>query len=210
MRDLLLLHGAGGTPSDWDTFIQSMPDFRCVAPDLNGLTTWEAMLDHLDGLNLDNPAVAGASLGGALGVRWAKRHPECPGAVNFDGHGWPSAYPGLTQSEMDGWRAKLTEVFDEMARNMPPHHAALRPLADSGNVHELYDGLTAPALAVVAMHLLPAQEPFAEFYIASRNGVLADLAQEEVQVTEFPAHHGLLNTHPAELAELVTRFLAER
>jgi pimeloyl-ACP methyl ester carboxylesterase len=207
MRDLLLLHGAGGNPSNWDAFIPAVPGFRCVAPDLNGLTTWEAMLDHLEGLKLDNPAVVGASLGGALAIRWAKRHPDCPGVVNFDGHGWPSTYPGLNQSEVDSWKAKLKEVFDAMAENMAPHHVALRPLADNGTVHELYEGLRAPALAVVAMHLLPPQEPFAEFYIAARQGVLADLADENVQVAEFPAHHGMLSTHPAELATLTSRFL---
>jgi hypothetical protein len=70
-------------------------------------------------------------------------HPDCPGVVNFDGHGWPSAYPGLTQSEVDSWKAKLKELFDAMAENMPPHHVALRPLADNGSVHDLYGGLTA-------------------------------------------------------------------
>jgi pimeloyl-ACP methyl ester carboxylesterase len=209
MRDLLLLHGAGGRPENWDEFIPAMPGFRCVTPDLNGLTTWEAMLDHLDGLGLDNPAVVGASLGGALGIRWAKRHPECPGVVNLDGHGWPSAFPGLTQSEVDSWRAKLKEVFDAMAENMAPHHAALRPLADSGTVQELYSGLTAPAVAVVAMRLLPPQEPFADFYVASRQGVLADLADLGIRTEQFQAHHGMLTTHPGELAALAARFLGE-
>nr|WP_042190516.1 alpha/beta fold hydrolase [Kibdelosporangium sp. MJ126-NF4]CEL19399.1 Beta-ketoadipate enol-lactone hydrolase [Kibdelosporangium sp. MJ126-NF4]CTQ94802.1 Beta-ketoadipate enol-lactone hydrolase (EC 3.1.1.24) [Kibdelosporangium sp. MJ126-NF4] len=207
MKDLLLLHGAGGQPANWDKFIPLMPDFHCVAPDLNGLTTWEAMLDHLDGLDLDNPVVVGASLGGALGVRWAKRHPECPGVVNLDGHGWPSTYPGLSEAEVAVWRAKLAEVFDAMAENMPPHHVALRELTDNGSVRDLYDDVTAPVVAVVATELMSAQEPFAEFYTAVRKGVLADLAGR--QVIEFPGHHGLLSTHPTEIADLVRRFLAD-
>ncbi|MCE7008919.1 alpha/beta fold hydrolase [Kibdelosporangium philippinense] len=207
MRDLLLLHGAGGTPAQFERFIAEMPDFHCVAPDLNGLTTWEAMLDHLEGLKLDNPAVVGSSLGGALAIYWAKRHPECPGVVNLDGHGHPSTYPGLTDAEVGSWKAKLKELFDEMAKQLPPEHVALRSLVDNSSVRELYDGLTAPAIAVVAMELMPAQEPFAEFFTAARKGVLADLAGR--RVIELPGDHGLLGTHSSEIANLVRRFLLE-
>ncbi|CAM3947337.1 alpha/beta fold hydrolase [Kibdelosporangium persicum] len=207
MRDLLLLHGAGAQPSVWDEFIPLMPGFRCVAPDLTGLTTWEAMLDHLEGLGLDNPAVVGHSLGGALGVKWAHRHPECPGVVNFDGHGHPSTYPGLTDAEVGSWKAKLKELFDEMAKQMPPEHVALRPLIDNGSVHDLYDGLTARHLAVVADKLMTAQEPFADFYNAMREGVLADLAGH--QVVRFDGSHAMLQEQPRKLAELSARFLSE-
>jgi hypothetical protein len=127
--------------------------------------------------------------------------------VNLDGHGHPSIYPGLTDTEVDSWKAKLKELFDEMAKQMPPEHVALRPLVDKGSVHDLYDGLTAPVIAVVATELMPAQEPFAEFYNAMRAGIIADLAGR--RVVEFPGDHGLLGTHSAEIASVVRRFLLE-
>ncbi|ALG06148.1 alpha/beta fold hydrolase [Kibdelosporangium phytohabitans] len=207
MRDLLLLHGAGGRPDDWAGFIPLMPGFRCTAPDLTGLSTWEAMLDHLDGLGLDNPAVVGHSLGGALGIKWAHRHPECPGVVNLDGHGHPSTYPGLSADEVATWKAKLEEVFDEMAKQMPPEHVALRPLIDDGSVHDFYDGLTTRHLAVVAAKLMSAQEPFADYYNAMRRGVLADLTAAGARVTEFDGTHAMLQEKPADLARLTTDFL---
>lgn len=209
MKDLLLLHGAGGRPAAWDEFVPLLPGYRCVAPDLTGLTTWAAMLDHLDGLGLDNPAVVGHSFGGALAVKWAHRHPECPGVVNFDGHGHPSTYPGLTDGEVAAWRAKLKHLFDEMAKSMPPEHTALRPLIDNGSVDDLYDGLTVRSLAVVATRLFAPQEPFAEFYHAMRAGVLADLAGHQVvHVVQFDGSHAMLHEDPRELAGLTTRFLA--
>jgi pimeloyl-ACP methyl ester carboxylesterase len=164
------------------------------------------MLDHLEGLGLDNPAVVGHSLGGALAIRWAKRHPECPGVVNLDGHGHPSTYPGLSQSEVDTWQAKLTAAFDAMAEQMPPEQLALRPLIDAERTTSLYDGLSSPALLFVATRLLTAQEPFAEYYTAQRRGVLADLAGRNV--VEFDGAHCMLREKPRELAELVTSFLA--
>jgi pimeloyl-ACP methyl ester carboxylesterase len=205
VTDLLLLHGAGGDPSHWDGVVEALPDFHCVALDLNGLTTWEAMLDHLEEQNLDNPAVVGSSLGGGLAVRWAKRHPECPGIVNLDGHGHPSTYPGLSESEVDRWKVKLNTAFDAMAEAMPPEHVALRALVDAEYTLPLYEDLSSPALLVVAMRLLRAQEPFAELFEAQRRGVLEDLAGR--QVVEFDGTHGMMHDKPVEVAKLVSDFL---
>ncbi|TCO58255.1 alpha/beta fold hydrolase [Actinocrispum wychmicini] len=204
MTDVLLIHGAGGNSSCWDEF--ELPGRTAHTIDLHSPWTWESMLDQIEDLGLGNPAVVGLSLGGALAVRWGKRHPECPAVVNLDGHGFPSGYPGLAEPELADWKRKLTEIFDQMATTMDPDLLPIRELVDNETVTELYDGLTCPALAVVAGRLMPPQEPFADFYTAARKGVLADLAGR-ADVVEFDASHNMVREKPREVAALVTEFL---
>jgi pimeloyl-ACP methyl ester carboxylesterase len=205
MTDVLLVHGAGANSAVWAEF--ELPGFTVHTIDLHSPWTWESMLDQIEELGLDNPAVVGQSLGGALAVRWGKRHPQCPAIVNLDGHGYPSTYPGL--SDVDEWRRRLDEVFDQMAETMDPDLLPIRELVAHGTVHELYDGLTCPALIVVAGRIMPVQEPFAEYYEANRKGILADLAGRK-DVVEFDASHNMVAERPRELAAIVTRFLREK
>lgn len=204
MTEVLLVHGAGGNSSCWDTF--ELPGFTTHTIDLHSPWTWESMLDQIEELGLDNPAVVGVSMGGAVAVKWGQRHPECPAVVNFDGNGHPTTYPGLTESEVDEWKRRLDEVFDQMAATMDPDLLPIRELVADGTVDELYEGLTCPALIVVAGKVMTVQEPFAEYYEAFRKGVLADLAGRE-NVVEFDASHNMIREKPRELAALVTEFL---
>ena len=156
MTDVLLIHGAGGSSACWAKF--GLPGFTKHTIDLHSPWTWESMLDQIEDLGLDNPAVVGQSMGGALAVRWGKRHPECPAVVNLDGHGFPDTYPGL--SDVDSWKRKLDEVFDGMAATMDPDLLPIRELVSHGSVRDLYDGLTCPALIVVAGRIMEVQQPF--------------------------------------------------
>lgn len=128
---VLLLHGGGGTADHWQEFGAHLDGFRLLAIDLPGHGAssdsswqWDEVLDELETLGLDNPAVVGHSLGGMLAVRWGLRHPDCPGVVNLDGNGWPSTYPGLSDSEAAAARNNLTAVFKAQAEAMA---AALSP-----------------------------------------------------------------------------------
>jgi pimeloyl-ACP methyl ester carboxylesterase len=205
VTDVLLIHGAGASSHCWRNF--RLPDeFHIHTIDLHSPWTWDSMLDQIEQLGLDNPAVVGQSLGGALAVRWARRHPECPAVVNFDGNGIPDTCPGLSESEVDIWKGELEQVFDQMAETMDPDLRPIQDLVAKGSVHELYDGLTVPALIVVATRIMAVQEPFAEYYTAFQKGVLADLAGRE-NVVEFDGSHNMLAEKPAHLAALVTDFL---
>jgi pimeloyl-ACP methyl ester carboxylesterase len=219
VTDVLLLHGAGATAAVWDGF--AIPGFTCVAVDLrghgngpDGPWTWDAVLDDLEALELDNPVVIGQSLGGMVAVRWGKRHPDCPAVVNLDGHGHPSRYPGLTQSEADGWRRKLDEIFDAQAETLAGQDTRpdrqtlkeLQALIAAERTADLYAGLTCPALLVVATQLMRVQQPFAEFFLAERDGVLADLDGRE-NVVKMDAAHCMLSQKPDEVAAHISGFL---
>jgi pimeloyl-ACP methyl ester carboxylesterase len=205
VTNVLLIHGAGASSHCWRNF--RLPDeFPIRTIDLHSPWTWESMLDQIEELGLDNPAVVGQSLGGAVAVRWAKRHPECPAVVNLDGNGIPDTFPGLSQSEVDIWQGRLKEVFDQMTQAMDPDLRPIQDLVAKGSVRELYDDLTVPALAVVSTRLMEPQKPFAEYYTAFQKGVLADLAGRE-DVVEFDGSHNMLAEKPAHLAALVTDFL---
>jgi pimeloyl-ACP methyl ester carboxylesterase len=205
VTDVVLIHGAGGSSACWSGF--DLPGFTSHTIDLHSPWTWDSMLDQIEELGLDNPAVVGQSMGGSLAVRWGKRHPECPAIVNLDGNGYPSTYPGL--SDVDRWRRELDAVFDKMAETMDPDLLPIRELVSTTTVKELYDGLACPALIVVATKIMEVQQPFAEYYEANHKGILADLEGRET-VLEFDASHNMLSERKQDLAAIVTRFLTDR
>ncbi|GAB2935568.1 hypothetical protein GCM10027280_24270 [Micromonospora polyrhachis] len=130
---ILLLHGAGANLESMQVLAQALrPACRVVTVDLRGHGRsgdgpwgWDAVLDDLDAvvneLRLGVPAVVGVSLGGMVATRWARRHPECPGAVSLDGNPPPSRpehlagmAPERAATELD----RLHTLFAAMAGAM--------------------------------------------------------------------------------------------
>ncbi|MGW0431021.1 alpha/beta fold hydrolase [Micromonospora sp. NPDC003197] len=119
---LLLLHGAGANLESMQVLAQALqPAHRVVTVDLrghgrsgDGTWAWDAVLDDLDAvadeLRLGTPAVAGVSLGGMVATRWARRHPECPGAVSLDGNPPPSRPEQLAGLAHDRATAELDRL----------------------------------------------------------------------------------------------------
>lgn len=145
--DLVLLHGFGGNALHWEAFAPLLADrFRIVAPDLRGHGRsgdgpwhWDRLLEDVERvaahLGMENPAVAGHSLGGAVAAMWAHRHPECPGAVDIDGiravETADAHYVGLEPAAAGRLRAELSAVFDAQAAAMAqpltdPRYEAMR------------------------------------------------------------------------------------
>ncbi|GAA2737504.1 alpha/beta hydrolase [Actinocorallia aurantiaca] len=139
---VLLLHGLGGTLEAWDPL--DLDDRRTVAVDLrghghsgDGPWEWASILNDIEAvvkhLGLDEPVVAGHSLGGMIAVLWALRHPACPGIVDLDGlrsaESDPGNYPGMDPAARDRELAKLKAAFDAQAAAMgQPLPAELRTM----------------------------------------------------------------------------------
>ncbi|TCN37242.1 pimeloyl-ACP methyl ester carboxylesterase [Kribbella orskensis] len=89
----------------------------------------------------------------------------------------------------------------------------IREMIAAERTTDLYDGLSCPALAVVATRLFPAQEPFADLFRAQQRGVVENLRGREerdpggCRVVEFDGSHGMLFEDPAGVAALVREFV---
>ncbi|MGW3493707.1 alpha/beta fold hydrolase [Streptomyces sp. NPDC001020] len=277
---LLMLHGAGGNLATVTDLVERLrSQHRVIAVDLrghgrsgDGPWEWDRVLADLDTvvkeLDLDAPAIAGASLGGMVAALWAERHPECRGAVSLDGNPppvRPEQLPGLAHERAVSEVTRLHETFAGMTaamsqpmgdeqleaaragyRAMAAQYASdeavwleglerslvrqdgmtlLRPHPDTleqlRRAQESLDLLSAyqrtrcPLLLVQATENMPQQEPFAELYAAYRRGLTeriatAVAANPRLRVVHLPgATHAMAAERPAELAKLITDFLAD-
>ncbi|PRX99081.1 alpha/beta fold hydrolase [Allonocardiopsis opalescens] len=132
---LLLLHGGGANLAAMTPLAARLRGrYRVITPDLrghgrsgDGPWDWDAVLDDLaavaGALRLERPAVVGWSLGGMAAAHWARRTPDCPGAVNIDGNPTPTRpeqLPGLDPGQAAAELDRLHALFDAMSAGPPP------------------------------------------------------------------------------------------
>jgi pimeloyl-ACP methyl ester carboxylesterase len=214
--------GHGGTPgTSWD--------LGTAVSDLEAV---------VGAFGLEAPAVGGHSLGGMVAAVYARTHPECPGAINLDGHGTgrPDQYVGKDPERVAEWivqaHARGQAVVDSKVMSVVRTLARLRgrPLANPKalrqitafvqdlDMREHYREAKCPVLVVSATAPftgLPAKvmkDP-EQMMLAYRAGIRRDIAaiaaeNPFVSLAEIDATHSLITTHPAETAAIVTGFLA--
>lgn len=247
--DLVLMHGAGMEQRSLEPLVGHLTGaHRVVTFDFRGHgrtpgSAWsvdsavadlEAVIDALD---LRAPAVGGHSLGGMVAVEYARRHPECPAAVNLDGHGMgsPEQYVGKDPDRAARWiadqRARSTRIVQgrlvkglaALARlrgTSSPSAAALVDINEAVarlDLTALYREVTVPLLVVsapaaatgLAARLMRDPDGMAAAYRAGLRRDLAALAAERphLRPVELDAGHLLVRTHPAETAAVVADFL---
>lgn len=214
--DILLLHGGGRTSEDWSQVAPLLEanDLRVAAVDLRPMAefTWEDALDDLarDARGFENPAMVGHSLGGIIAALWATRHPECPFAINFDGHTNPTGpFAGLSPQEElvaeEVMRAFLEEAFDD------PGMSRMVEKLGSLDLFEVYRSVRCPLLVVSSTRpdfeeLLPPDVGAA--FAAYRKGFGDSLAAvaaatELLTLAELPTGHDMHLEAPEEVARII-------
>lgn len=225
---ILLLHGAGGDRSNWQTVAPQL-NGRTLAVDLrghgqspDGPWEWDAVLDDLDDtavhFGLTNPAVVGHSLGGILAGMWARRHPDCPAAISLDGHRSaatdPANYAGLPRDRVEADLAELTAIFAAQAELITrPNREitdAWRKSPEFADALPIFAQVTSPFLLVLATRNLPVPPNLVPLMDAHRAGLRRDLPIicPNVRVHEIDATHGMVFEQPAEVAAIVNAFIA--
>ncbi|MET9231104.1 alpha/beta hydrolase [Lentzea sp. NPDC003310] len=223
----LLLHGLGGSRATWETLAPQLHG-RALAVDLRGHGEspdapweWEAVLDEIEAtavhFGLENPVVVGQSLGGVLAGLWALRHPDCPAAVSLDGHRSattrPENYEGLAPEAVADGLARLNALFDAQLEMITrPSREILSFLRTSPELLDalpIFARVTVPFLLVLATENMPVPPDLLPLMDAHRAGLRRDLPANVI-VQEIEATHGLVSTHPDQVAAIVNHFVSNR
>jgi pimeloyl-ACP methyl ester carboxylesterase len=222
-RPVVLLHGGGRDMDDWRPVTSRLTGagLRVVAADLRGhgrsgpaLWSWPAAVDDLAAViahrRLDRPAIVGHSLGGMVAAVWATRHPECPLAVNLDGHTNPTGpFEGV---DPDAARRTIRDFLDtSLEQAGDPALTRLIAEFDALDLPATYRATRCPLVVVSAARLggeeaLPPE--VVEALAAYRRGFARELktiaaATPLVTIVDLPTSHDVHLEAPDEVARLI-------
>jgi pimeloyl-ACP methyl ester carboxylesterase len=163
-RDVLLLHGGGRTRADWNAFAELLrgSGFRPVSMDLRGHGdsgaapwSWQGALADVTAVaetyDLHRPMIIGHSLGGMIAALWAAEHPDCPLAVNLDGHGNPTRpdqFSGMDEPTAAHACREMTAFLTEMGQGLPESFLQVMREIDALDLFAVYRAARCPLLVV--------------------------------------------------------------
>ena len=208
-------------------------DLRGHGDSGSGPWTWAAAVDDLAAVvrhyGLESPYVGGHSLGGMVALQYAIAGADAAGVVNIDGWGpgvaarFPGEDPALVQQQLDRFGAQLPTLarlltgWTRVAREGT--NGQVLALLHNADIVAWHRACPRPSLAFNAV--APARglmgrmlgKDMARMQIAHRRGLQRDLAlaAEEsplVSVAEVEATHGLIFSHPDEVARAIDAFPA--
>ena len=225
-RPVVLLHGGGRSVGDWDAVSAGLTALghATVAVDLRGHGrtpaapwSWPAAVADVatvvEALGLDRPAVVGHSLGGMVAALWATGHPECPLAVNADGHGNPTR-PDQHADAEPAAVAALAETLEEMRSALDPRLAQVMRAVDALDLFGVYARARCPLVLLRGSESMaellpePAQPAWRSYERAllDRLTTAAD-ASPLVELVVTPTAHDVHLERPELLVSLVDGFL---
>ena len=238
---IVLMHGLGGSRRTMAKVAARLQGWRVISMDLrgHGLSTtapWdfpaavadlEAVVGHYE---LENPYVAGHSLGGMVALQYALAGRPTAGAVNIDGWGpgaegrFPGQDPVRVRECLDRiaegrltWAGRLLTAVARQTREGTTLQV-MRLLRDA-DVVAWHRDAPCPSLAINAtapsgraLKWVMGSETVS-MQRSHRQGLHRDLtalAQQDplVRLVEVEATHGLITTHPAAVASAISEFHA--
>jgi len=173
--DVLLLHGGGRTLADWVLVRPHLRGRRVVAADFRwhgfssdeGDVSLEASADDVEAiiaaLGLDNPAIAGHSLGGMVAAVYATRHPDCPGVANLDGHG------KRTLDEHEGISAEQLEAFENQMKQLQSEEISQATAGDDA-WHDAFLSRSVAAMDWMGVERSEAEARAKRFFVRADDG----------------------------------------
>jgi pimeloyl-ACP methyl ester carboxylesterase len=222
-RAVVLLHGGGRSMDDWRAVVPRLSEagLRVVAADLRGhgrsgpgLWSWGAAIGDLTAViahrRLEGPAIVGHSLGGMVAAVWATRHPECPLAVNLDGHTNPTGpFEGV---DPEAARRTMRGFLDaSLERAGDPALTRLIEEFDALDLFGTYAATRCPLVVVSTTgldigELLPPE--VAEAFAAYRRGFARELTAVAattplLTLADFATGHDVHLEAPCEVARLI-------
>ncbi|MCP2257509.1 Alpha/beta hydrolase family protein [Streptoalloteichus tenebrarius] len=224
----MLLHGRGRDQRDWSGLVPLLRDagLRPVTMDLRGHggsspAPWgwdEGLAAVVTHLELARPAVVGHSLGGMVAALWAREHPECPLAVNVDGHGDPQGPRSYDAPDPDAAAAAheaVTAFLAELDAEDGPNPDLEQYLAtfEGFDLFAVYREARCPLLVISSEREEDEDEEelppaVADAFAAHRRGIARDLALVAAQnplvsATSLPTTHDVHLEDPEGLVRLV-------
>lgn len=159
---VVLLHGFMGDPEDWRPVADALGDRHHVlavslpghGPDWQGVAIGEldmaacaaGIVDHLDALGLERPALAGYSLGGRVALFLAMHYPKKIGRLILE-----SASPGLDTAEKRENRQAQDRILAERLANLAPGSHGFRAFLEEWYAMPLFSTLQRDPASVQAL-----------------------------------------------------------
>ncbi|MEV0144770.1 MULTISPECIES: alpha/beta hydrolase [unclassified Nonomuraea] len=233
-KDILLLHGGGRTRRDWDALAGLLMSngFRPVSMDLRGHGesgeapwSWKEVLADVATVakeyELHRPMVVGHSLGGMVAALWAGEHPECPLAVNLDGHGnatRPDQFFGLDDDSAAHACQEMTSFLAEMGRGLPESFLQVMREIDALDLFAAYRATRCPLLVVSGdatafagmfpEHLVPAWNAYCVWTQRELDAVVRE--SPWVRETSLPTGHDPHLEDPEAVLRLLIEYSSEQ
>lgn len=158
--------------------------------------------------------MVGHSLGGMVAALWATGHPECPLAVNADGHGNPTRADQYAGAPVPAAVAVLQETLEGMRAGLDPQMAEVMRAIEALDLFDVYAEARCPLVVVRGgesmAELLPdaAQPAWSAYerWVLDRLTATAE-ASELVDLVVTPTAHDVHLERPDLLVSLVDRYL---